>query len=79
MYSWIWRKLPLGLPGKIIGSLVLVVGVGLALWFLLFPVADTWLPSNDVQVGTPRSTPTAHDTGAPAPSSSPTGNSLPGN
>jgi hypothetical protein len=73
MYSWIWRKLPFGLPGKIIGSLVLVAGIGLALWFLLFPVADTWLPSNDVQVtGSPNPAPTT------TPSSS-VGSQLPGN
>jgi predicted membrane protein len=68
MYGWIWQKLPFGLPGKIIGSLVLVVGIGLALWFLLFPVADTWLPSNDVQVtGSPHPTPTTSSTGAQLP------------
>lgn len=37
MYAWIWRKLPFGTPGKVIGSTVLVVGVGLLLWFVAFP------------------------------------------
>lgn len=37
MYAWIWRKLPFGKPGKVIGSAVLVLGVGALLWFVAFP------------------------------------------
>lgn len=50
MYGWIWRKLPFGIPGKIIGSLVLIVGAGLLLWYVVFPAVDPILPFNDVQV-----------------------------
>lgn len=37
MYSWIWRKIPFGLPGKLIGSTVLILGTGALLWFVAFP------------------------------------------
>lgn len=75
MYGWIWRKLPLGVPGKIIGSLLLVVAVGAALWYWVFPAVDPLLPFNDVQVGD--TSPASH---APSPSPSGKGNGgLPGN
>lgn len=50
MYSWIWRKLPFGVPGKIIGSLLLVTLVVAALWFKGFPLAEPLLPFDDVNV-----------------------------
>ena len=50
MYTWIWRKLPGGLPGKLVGSAVLVLA-GVALLFLVvFPWAEPRLPFNDVTV-----------------------------
>ena len=52
MYGWIWRKLPFGLPGKITGSLLLIVTVGALLWYVVFPWATPLLPFDDVQVGT---------------------------
>ena len=52
MYGWIWRKLPFGLSGKIIGSLVLAVAVGALFWYVVFPWATPLLPFDDVQVGT---------------------------
>ena len=51
MYAWIWRKLPFGVPGKVIGSLILVGAVVAALWFWGFPAAEPLLPFDDVQVG----------------------------
>lgn len=76
MYGWIWRKLPLGVPGKIIGSLLLIAAVGAALWYWVFPAVDPLLPFNDVQVGDPsNSAPASH---APSPSGKGTGD-LPGN
>lgn len=51
MYGWIWRKLPFGVPGKIIGSLILVGGAVALLWYVVFPAIDPILPFNDVQVG----------------------------
>jgi hypothetical protein len=50
VYGWIWRHLPFGLPGKIIGSLLLAAGVGLVLWYGVFPAAEPLLPFGDVQV-----------------------------
>ncbi len=53
MYGWIWRKLPFGLPGKIIGSALLIVAAVALLWYWIFPAAEPLLPFDDVQVGTP--------------------------
>jgi hypothetical protein len=50
VYAWIWRKLPFGVPGKIIGSLMLVAAVMAALWFWGFPAAEPLLPFDDVNV-----------------------------
>jgi hypothetical protein len=50
MYAWIWRKLPFGLPGKIIGSLALITATGALLWYVVFPWAEPLLPFDDVQV-----------------------------
>ncbi len=51
MYGWIWRKLPYGLPGKLIGSTLLIAAVVAILWFWIFPAAEPLLPFDDVQVG----------------------------
>lgn len=56
MYVWIWRRLPGGVPGKIVGYLVLLAGVLALLFFLVFPWAETALPFNDVTVDKPVST-----------------------
>ncbi|HCT77794.1 MAG TPA: hypothetical protein DGT23_14625 [Micromonosporaceae bacterium] len=53
MYSWIWRKLPFGVWGKLSGSLVMVGGIVALLWFIVFPWAEPILPFDDVQVGDP--------------------------
>jgi hypothetical protein len=50
MYAWIWRKLPFGLPGKIVGSLALAAATGFLLWYVVFPWAQPLLPFDDVQV-----------------------------
>jgi hypothetical protein len=50
MYAWIWRKLPFGLPGKLIGSLALIAATGALLWYVVFPWAEPLLPFDDVQV-----------------------------
>ncbi len=50
MYVWIWRKLPGGLPGKIVGSLVLLLGALALLFFVVFPYAEPRLPFNRVTV-----------------------------
>jgi hypothetical protein len=50
MYGWIWRHLPFGRPGKIIGSIGLVVAAAALLWYVVFPWAEPLLPFDDVQV-----------------------------
>lgn len=50
MYSWIWRKLPGGLPGKLAGSTILVLAVLALLFLVVFPYAEPRLPWNDVTV-----------------------------
>jgi len=50
MYGWIWRHLPFGRPGKIIGSIGLAVAAAALLWYVVFPWAEPLLPFDDVQV-----------------------------
>ena len=52
MYAWIWRTLPGGLPGKLLGSLLLFAAVVLLLFTVVFPAVEPLLPFNDVTVGT---------------------------
>lgn len=86
MYGWIWRKLPFGLPGKLVGTLVLVVGAAALLWYLVFPAIDPILPFNDVQVtgpgdGSGQGNGAGHGNGTPSPTPHRTGggSDLPGN
>ncbi|MDY7086164.1 MAG: hypothetical protein SYR96_13770 [Actinomycetota bacterium] len=51
MYAWIWRKLPGGLWGKLVGSLGLIAATTALLWYVVFPWATPLLPFDDVQVG----------------------------
>jgi hypothetical protein len=50
MYSWIWRVLPGGLPGKLLGSAILIGIVVALLLFVVFPWVEPRLPFNDVTV-----------------------------
>ena len=50
MYSWIWRKLPGGLPGKLGGTLLLIAAVSALLLFVVFPWIEPSLPFNDITV-----------------------------
>ena len=50
MYTWIWRTLPGGLPGKIIGCTILFLAVVALLFFVVFPYIEPRLPFNDVTV-----------------------------
>jgi hypothetical protein len=53
MYEWIWRKLPYGLPGKILGSVLIAAAATAIMWFWIFPAIEPILPFDDAQVGTP--------------------------
>ncbi|MGH3730081.1 MAG: hypothetical protein ACRDTU_15230 [Micromonosporaceae bacterium] len=80
MYGWIWRKLPFGLPGKIIGSLLLVGIMLWLLWYHVFPAAEPLLPFDDVQVENPGgpNQPGDADLVSPEPSGEPGSGELPG-
>jgi hypothetical protein len=50
VYGWIWRKLPYGVPGKLVGLALALAGIGGILWYGVFPIVDRYLPNNGVQV-----------------------------
>ena len=50
MYVWIWRRLPGGLPGKLLGCTLLLAGAVALLFLVVFPWAEPRLPFNDVTV-----------------------------
>jgi hypothetical protein len=68
MYGWIWRHLPFGRPGKLIGSLGLAVAAAALLWYVVFPRVEPLLPFDDVQVTQPGGT--QQVPGNPSPGSS---------
>jgi hypothetical protein len=65
VYVWIWRHLPGGLPGRLLGSLVLLAVAVLLLFSVVFPRLEPLLPFSDVTVDAPASP-------GPSSSSSPT-------
>jgi hypothetical protein len=50
MYVWIWRHLPFGLPGKLLGTLALLAGTLALLFYVAFPWVERKLPFNNVTV-----------------------------
>ena len=50
MYGWIWRSLPGGLPGRLLGSLLLATAATALLFFVVFPAVEPLLPFSDVTV-----------------------------
>jgi hypothetical protein len=52
MYGWIWRKLPGGIAGKLLGYAVLIAAVVVVLFLVVFPWASPRLPFNHVTVDT---------------------------
>jgi hypothetical protein len=67
VYRLVWDRLPFGVPGKLAGLAVLLVGVVAVLWFVVFPGADALLPFNNVQVTVPNESPTDYATVVPTP------------
>jgi hypothetical protein len=65
MYVWIWRHLPGGRPGKLLGSLVLLAGALALLFFVVFPWVEPRLPFNQVTV--PHESPATATTISPPP------------
>jgi hypothetical protein len=64
MYGWVLRRLPFGLPGKVLGSVLLAGAAAALLWYLVFPAVDPYLPFNGGGVTTQDGPP------VPTPSSS---------
>ena len=50
MYGWIWRSLPGGLPGKLSGSVLLMLLAVALLFLVVFPAVEPLLPFSDVTV-----------------------------
>ena len=50
MYGWIWRALPGGLPGKLVGCTLLLAAVVALLFLVVFPAVEPLLPIGDVTV-----------------------------
>lgn len=50
MYSWLWRVLPGGVPGKLVLSLLLALGAVALLFFVVFPAIEPLVPFGDVTV-----------------------------
>ena len=50
MYAWIWRHLPGPRPLRVLLALLLVAGVVLLLFTVVFPWAEQALPFLDVTV-----------------------------
>ena len=62
MYGLLWRKLPGGIPGKVLGCAVLLFDTLALLFLVVFPWAGPKLPFNHVTVDrspTPTQTSTA--------------------
>ncbi|MFP5219194.1 MAG: hypothetical protein ACLGIG_05575 [Actinomycetes bacterium] len=72
MYVWIWRHLPGGLPGKLLGSLLLLAAAVLVLFVYVFPEVEERLPYSDVTVDAPPEQSEQQPArGSPSPSPSP--------
>ena len=50
MYTWIRRTLPGGLPGKLLGCLLLLTAAVALLFLVVFPAVEPLLPYSDVTV-----------------------------
>ncbi len=51
MYVWIWRTLPGGTPGKIVGSVLLALAVVTVLFLWVFPwIDDNFALLSDVTI-----------------------------
>lgn len=57
MYGWIWRTLPGGLLGKLVGCLLLLAAAVALLFLVVFPAVEPLLPLGDVTVDSSVPTP----------------------
>lgn len=72
MYAWIWRHLPGGLAGRLVGSAVLLAAAVALLFVVVFPAVEPRLPFGDVTVdpGTSGSSTGSTSESAPVPAGS---------
>jgi hypothetical protein len=57
MYAWMWRRLPGSWATKLVGMLLLLLGVLALLFLVVFPRVGPALPFNHVTVDTPTQSP----------------------
>ncbi|MFD9702934.1 hypothetical protein [Lentzea sp. NPDC059081] len=50
MYAWVWRRLPGPFALRLVVALVVLCGLGLLLWYVVFPLLDPLLPFSDSTV-----------------------------
>ena len=68
MYGWLWHRLPGGLAGRLLGSLLLVSGAVAVLLLLVFPRVEPLLPFQNVVVDvSPAPLPTPSTIARPLP------------
>ena len=48
MYLWLWRHLPGGVTGKLVGTVILALAAAALLWFVVFPWLTPQLPLDRV-------------------------------
>ncbi|GAB3491648.1 hypothetical protein [Amycolatopsis cihanbeyliensis] len=53
LYSFLWRLLPGPVAVKTTLCLAILAGLGLVLWYLVFPVIDDWLFPTDAAIVQP--------------------------
>ena len=51
MYGWLWRRFPGPRPAKALLALLLIAGVVVLLFMVVFPWLEPHLPFADVTVG----------------------------
>lgn len=51
MYGWLWRQLPGGPAARLAQLTLLIVMVGLLLWYVIYPWASLHLPFDQSGLG----------------------------
>lgn len=51
MYGWIWRHLPGGVMARTMQTAVLLIAIGLLLWYVVYPWASLHLPFDQAGLG----------------------------
>ncbi|MEU0564701.1 hypothetical protein ABZ297_04770 [Nonomuraea sp. NPDC005983] len=52
MYGWIWRRLPGNTGTRLLTAAVLVIAVGVVLWYAVFPLLEPAVTLDEVTVRT---------------------------